>query len=146
MLKNTPSWPHVNSVGLNHICDEKDLDSGEWIDKIMVNKQDSVPKTGDNLSWETSENGHMTDAFHPKNFPDGSQLYSNQSYNMFSESNRFEVTDVVDLDELDAATSDSSEPDLLWRFDNSKLPTLSNGSMLKSKKLDGKRIRIPELR
>ncbi|XP_057548227.1 kinesin-like protein KIN-14I [Amaranthus tricolor] len=145
MLKNTPSWPHVNSVGLNHICDEKDLDSGEWIDKIMVNKQDSVPKTGDNLSWETSENGHMTDAFHPKNFPDGSQLYSNQSYNMFSESNRFEVTDVVDLDELDAATSDSSEPDLLWRFDNSKLPTLSNGSMLKSKKLDGKRIRIPEL-
>lgn len=145
MLKNTPSWPPV-SAGLNHICDEKDLDSGEWVDKIMVNKQDSFPKTGNNLSWETAENGHMTDAFHPKNFPDGSELYSDQSYNMFSESNRFEVTDVVDLDELDAATSDSSEPDLLWRFDNSKLPTLSNGNMLKSTKLDDKPTRSPELR
>ena len=146
ILKNSPPFPPVNSPGPNYGCEEKGLDSGEWVDKIMVNKQDSLPKTGNRLCWETAENGHMTDSFYPKYFPDGSKLYSDQSFNMFSGSNDFEVTNADDLDELDAATSDSSEPDLLWQFNHSKLPTLSHGSGLKSKKLDGKPTKSPELR
>ncbi|XP_057535874.1 kinesin-like protein KIN-14I [Amaranthus tricolor] len=145
ILKNSPPFPPVNSPGPNYGCEEKGLDSGEWVDKIMVNKQDSLPKTGNRLCWETAENGHMTDSFYPKYFPDGSKLYSDQSFNMFSGSNDFEVTNADDLDELDAATSDSSEPDLLWQFNHSKLPTLSHGSGLKSKKLDGKPTKSPEL-
>lgn len=144
MLKNSPPWPPVDSPGQNYGY-EKDLDSGEWVDKIMVNKQDSLPKSGNRLCWETAENGHLAESFYPKYFPDDSKLYSEQSYNMFSGSNQFEVTNADDLDELDAATSDSSEPDLLWQFNHSKLPTLSNGIGMKSKKLDGKPSKSPEL-
>uniref|UniRef100_A0A803M9D2 Uncharacterized protein n=1 Tax=Chenopodium quinoa TaxID=63459 RepID=A0A803M9D2_CHEQI len=146
MLKNSPPWPPVNSPGQKYGYDEKDLDSGEWVDKIMVNKQDSLPKVGTRLCWETAENGPMADSFYPKYFPEDTRLYSEQSYSMFSGSNQFEVTNTDDLDELDAATSDSSEPDLLWQFNHSKLPTLSNGSIgLKSKKLDGRPAKSPDL-
>ncbi|XP_021763238.1 kinesin-like protein KIN-14I [Chenopodium quinoa] len=146
MLKNSPPWPPVNSPGQKYGYDEKDLDSGEWVDKIMVNKQDSLPKVGNRLCWETAENGPLADSFYPKYFPEDTKLYSEQSYSMFSGSNQFEVTNADDLDELDAATSDSSEPDLLWQFNHSKLPTLSNGSIgLKSKKLDGRPAKSPDL-
>ncbi|KAL2945304.1 Kinesin-like protein KIN-14I [Bienertia sinuspersici] len=146
LLKTSPPWPPVNSPGKNYGYDEKDLDSGEWVDKIMVNKQDSVPKTGNRLCWETAENAYIPDSFYQKYLPDESKLYSEQPFNMFSGSNQFEVTNSDDLDELDAATSDSSEPDLLWQFNHSKLPTLSNGIGLKSKKPDGKPTKSPELR
>lgn len=146
LLKNSPPWPPVNSPGQNYGYDEKDLDSGDWVDKIMVNKQESLSKTGNRLCWDAADNGHTADSFYHKYFPDGSKLYSEQSYNMFSGSNQFEVTNADDLDELDAATSDSSEPDLLWQFNHSKLPTLSNGIGLKSKKVDAKPAKSPDLR
>ncbi|XP_057252197.1 kinesin-like protein KIN-14I isoform X1 [Beta vulgaris subsp. vulgaris] len=145
VLKNSPPWPPVNSPGQNYVYDEKDLDSGDWVDKIMVNKHESLPKTGNRLCWDAADNGHTADSFYHKYFPDGSKLYSEQSYNMFSGSNQFEVTNADDLDEIDAATSDSSEPDLLWQFNHSKLPTLSNGIGLKSKKVDAKPAKSPDL-
>ncbi|KNA04939.1 hypothetical protein SOVF_195000, partial [Spinacia oleracea] len=144
MLKNSPPWPPVNSPGQNIGYDEKDLDSGEWVDKIMV-KQDSLPKVSNRLCWETAGNGQTADSFYQKYFPDDSKLFSEQPYNMFSGSNQFEVSNADELDELDAATSDSSEPDLLWQFNHSKLPTLSNGIGLKSKKLDSRPAKSPEL-
>ena len=144
LLKNSPPWPPVNSPGKNYFDDEKDSD--EWVDKIMVNKQDSLLKPEDPLHCWDSDNGHLTESFYQKYFPDGPKLYPDQSYNMFKESNQFEVTNADDLDELDAATSDSSEPDLLWQFNHSKLPMLSNGLGSNTKRLEGKPAKSPELR
>ncbi|XP_074278991.1 kinesin-like protein KIN-14I [Silene latifolia] len=146
LLKNSPPWPPVITPVQNCGDEEKDTDSGEWVDKIMVNKQDSIPKPENQLRCWEAENGDMTDSsFYQKYFPDGPKLYSDQSYNIFSGSNQFEVTHGDDLNELDAATSDSSEPDLLWQFNHSKLPTLSNGNGMKTKKFDVKPSKSPEL-
>ncbi|KAH9625424.1 hypothetical protein KSS87_011354 [Heliosperma pusillum] len=146
LLKNSPPWPPAITPGQNCGDEEKDPDSGEWVDKIMVNKKDSTPKAENQLSCWEAENGDMTDSsFYQKYFPDGPKLYSDQSYNIFSGRNQFEVTTGDDLNELDAATSDSSEPDLLWQFNHSKLPTLSNGNVTKTKKFDGKPSKSPEL-
>ncbi|KAJ8444003.1 hypothetical protein Cgig2_020849 [Carnegiea gigantea] len=145
LLKNSPSWPPVNSPGRNNYGDDdKDMDSGEWVDKIMVNKQDSLTKAENPFNcWETN-NGNLSESFFQKYFPDGTKLYSEQSYNMFNGSNQCEVTNADYLDELDAGTSDSSEPDLLWQFNHTKLPTLSNGGS-KTKKLDAKPAKSPDL-
>ncbi|KAK9726399.1 hypothetical protein RND81_05G212600 [Saponaria officinalis] len=146
LLKNSPPWPPVVTPEQNGGDDEKDTDSGEWVDKIMVNKQDSLPKTDNGLRCWDADNGDMTDSsFYQKYFPDGPKLYSDQSYNILGGSNQFDVANVDDLDEIDAATSDSSEPDLLWQFNHSKLPTLSNGDVMKTKKFDGKPAKSPVL-
>ncbi|KAL9228231.1 hypothetical protein vseg_003836 [Gypsophila vaccaria] len=146
LLKNSPPWPPVVTPGQNCGDDEKDTDSGEWVDKIMVNKQDSLPKADNHLRCWDNDNGDMTDSsFYQKYFPDGPKLYSDQSYNLLGGSNQFEVANVDELDEIDAATSDSSEPDLLWQFNHSKLPTLSNGDGMKTKKFDGKPTKSPVL-
>ena len=146
LLKNSPSWPPVNTPGQDYGDNEKDVDSGEWVDKIMVNKQDSLPKAENPFNcWETN-NGNLSESFFQKYFPDGAKLYSEQPYNVFNGSNQCEVTNADYLDELDAGTSDSSEPDLLWQFNHSKLPTLSNGIGSNTKKLNAKPAKSPELR
>lgn len=144
LLKNSPPWPPVNSPGQDHFDDEKDSD--EWVDKIMVNKQDSLPKAEDPLHCWDSDNGHRAESFYQQYFPDGPKLYSEQSYNIFNESNNLEVTNADDLDEHDAATSESSEPDLLWLFNHGKVPTLSNGLGSNTKRIEGKPAKSPELR
>ncbi|KAJ8426281.1 hypothetical protein Cgig2_001030 [Carnegiea gigantea] len=143
LLKNSSPWPPVNSPGQNHFDDEKDTD--EWVDKIMVNKQDSLPQAEDPLHCWDSDNGHRTESFYQQYFPHGPKLYSEQSYNIFNGSNHLEVTNADDLDELDAATSDSSEPDLLWQLNHSKVPTLSNGLGTNTKRIEGRPAKSPEL-
>lgn len=117
--------------------DDRDIgSSGDWVDKVMVNKLDGARGTVG--SWE-AENSRLSDSFYQKYLPE-------QSYNMFQSGNGFDVATTDDLDELDAATSDSSEPDLLWQYNHSKLPTFSNGNMPKLNNLNAKPIRSPDLR
>lgn len=102
----------------------------------MVNKQDGA--RGSVGCWE-AENPRISDSFYQKYLPE-------QSYNIFPGGNGFDVATTDDLDELDAATSDSSEPDLLWQFNHSKLSSLTNGGMSKVNNLNAKSTRSPELR
>lgn len=144
LLTNSPPWPPVISPVQN---DEKETISGEWVDKVMVNKQDGVNRIDSPGRWE-ADNRQLTDVFYQKYLQDASKIYPEQSYNMFmGDKNRFNVAASDDLDDLDAATSDSSEPDLLWQFNQSKLPGLNtNGIESKPKKQNRKSSKIPEPR
>lgn len=142
LLVNSPPWPPVISPSQNYAEDEKETGSGEWVDKVMVNKQDAVNRLG---CWE-ADNGHLPDAFYQKYLSDSSKIYPEQSYNMFMSSNRFNIASTDDMDDLDAATSDSSEPDLLWQFNQSKLTNMANGIESKIKKPKSRAARNPELR
>ncbi|XP_038683682.1 kinesin-like protein KIN-14I isoform X1 [Tripterygium wilfordii] len=132
LLANSPPWPPVTSAGQTYE-DEKEIGSGEWVDKVMVNKLDEVRTQNPLGSWG-ADNGHLPDAFYQKYLTDSSRLYSEQSF-MFMGNNQFSTISTDDMDDLDAATSDSSEPDLLWQFNQSKLSSLTNGVQPKAKKL-----------
>ncbi|GAU11258.1 hypothetical protein TSUD_342480 [Trifolium subterraneum] len=127
---NSPPWPPVNSLVQNDVEDDKETGSGEWVDKVMVNKLDAN-KTENLLECWQESNGNLSESFYQTYLQDSSKMYSEQSYNnMFMGGNQFSsiMTGSDDnMDEVDAATSDSSEPDLLWQFNHSKLTSLTNG-------------------
>ncbi|KAH9730627.1 kinesin-like protein KIN-14I [Citrus sinensis] len=146
LLANSPPWPPVISPGQHYGDDEKETGSGEWVDKVMVNKQDVVNRVENSLGcWET-DNGHSPDVFYQKYLQDSSKIYPEQSYNMLMGNNRFNVATSDDLDDLDAATSDSSEPDLLWQFNQSKFTSISNGIETKTRKQSLKSAKNPGIR
>ncbi|KAJ0581788.1 putative minus-end-directed kinesin ATPase [Helianthus annuus] len=135
LLANSPPWPPVSGAGEAYLEDDRDTGSADWVDKVMVNKQDAA------RCWET-ENAGNSDAFYQKYVPDSSKLYSEQSYTVFEGGSGFEIVTTDGVDELDAATSDSSEPDLLWQFNHSKLPTMSR----LNNNSTGKPTKSPDLR
>lgn len=146
---NSPPWPPVNnSLAQNYGEDDKESGSGEWVDKVMVNKQD-VNKTENLLGcWQAASNGNLSEAFYQKYIEDSPKMYSEQSYTMFMGANQFNIAGSDDImDELDAATSDSSEPDLLWQFNHSKLSSVTNGIGSKTMRSISKAAKnSPELR
>ncbi|QCD98258.1 kinesin family member C2/C3 [Vigna unguiculata] len=143
---NSPPWPPVNnSLGQNYGEDDKESGSGEWVDKVMVNNKQDVNKTENLLGcWQTS-NGNLSEAFYQKYLKDSPKMYSEQSYNMFIGGNQFNIAGSDDTDELDAATSDSSEPDLLWQFNHSKLSSMTSGIGSKTTRSISKSAKSPEL-
>lgn len=143
-LVSSPPWPRVISPTQTNREEEKELGSGEWVDKVMVNKQEAVNRVQNSLGCWEEDNRVLPDAFYQKYLQDPSKLYSEQSYNMFMGNNRYDIATTDDLDE-DAATSDSSEPDLLWQFNHAKLPTIENGIGSKIKKPNAKPTKSPEI-
>ncbi|KAE8701923.1 Kinesin-4 [Hibiscus syriacus] len=127
LLANSPPWPPVASPAQNFRDDEKELSSSEWVDKVMVNKQDAINRVGNPLGCWEAENGNLSDVFYQKYLHDSSKVYTEQTYNMFTWANGFNMAGSDDIDDIDAATSDSSEPDLLWQFNQTKLCNITNG-------------------
>ncbi|KAH6777344.1 P-loop nucleoside triphosphate hydrolases superfamily protein with CH domain-containing protein [Perilla frutescens var. hirtella] len=131
LLGNSPSWPPFSNHHQNNGEDDRESGSGEWVDKLMVNKQDPVGVENPFISW-TPSNGN---------------IYPENPHSIFPANNQFDVNTTDDLDELDAGTSDSSEPELLWQFNQSKLGNFSsNGIAQNVKKTLGKQTKSPELR
>ncbi|KAJ8547399.1 hypothetical protein K7X08_010985 [Anisodus acutangulus] len=145
LLENSPSWPPVNSPCENYAGYEKDMGTGEWVDKVMVNKQDSIHGAGKPFGYWESENG-MSDAFAQKYLSESSKLCQEKSSNLFPLSDHFDITPADELEEFDATTSDSSEPDLLWQFNNSKLNSFTNGNESKILRPNPKHAKSPETR
>ncbi|CAL9023984.1 unnamed protein product [Prunus brigantina] len=145
LLVNSPPWPPVESPSQNYGEDDKDMGSGEWVDKVMVNKQEAASRAGNPLGCWGADNGNLSDVFYQKYLQDSSKVYPEQSYNMFMGSNGFNVASTDDMDDLDAATSDSSEPDLLWQFNQTKLSNMGNGIGSKTKKSSAKQVKSPDL-
>ncbi|XP_020238906.1 kinesin-like protein KIN-14I isoform X2 [Cajanus cajan] len=134
MSTNSPPWPPVNSPGQNYREDDKETGSGEWVDKVMVNKLDAN-KTENILGCWEADTGNLSEAFYQKYLQDSSKIYSERSYNMFMGGNQFNIAGSDGMDDLDDATTDSSEPDLLWQFNHSKLTTsIANGNGSKARK------------
>lgn len=140
LLANSPPWPPVINPGKNNKDEEKEMGSAEWVDKVMVNKVNSPLRC-----WDT-DSGNLPDEFYQKYLPDSSKIYPEQSYNLFMGNNQFNIASVDDIDDLDAATSDSSEPDLLWQFNQSKLTSIVNDIGQKTKKPISKSTKALDLR
>ncbi|KAL6958697.1 hypothetical protein U1Q18_045215 [Sarracenia purpurea var. burkii] len=135
LLGNSPSWPPASSpVGRNFRQEDKETGSDEWVDKVMVNRQNVVHGVHyPSVHWE-ADNGPMSDVFYQKYLSDSSKTYSEPSYSIFAGSNQFETATIDGLYDLDAYTSDSSEPDLVWQFSHAKLTNLTNEIGLKVRK------------
>ncbi|CAA2959273.1 kinesin KIN-14I [Olea europaea subsp. europaea] len=144
LLGNSPPWPPVSSPRQNSGEDDRETSSGKWVDKVMVNKQDTVHGVGNPTVCR--EAGNMSDGFYQQFLSDPPKLYLEKSVNLFPSSNQFDIAATDDLDELDAGTSDSSEPDLLWQFNHSKLGSFTNGIAPKIQKHEPRQARSPELR
>ncbi|XP_027158613.1 kinesin-like protein KIN-14F [Coffea eugenioides] len=122
LLMNSPPWLPVGSPGLKD--DEKERD---WVDKVMVIKQEGGRRDNTLGSWE-EESRQLPDMFYHK------QNSRNQM-----------VTD--DSDELEATTSDSSEQDFLWQPNVHKVTNVSNSTGSKLKKPSPKQVKSsPEIR
>ncbi|EOA29308.1 hypothetical protein CARUB_v10025588mg [Capsella rubella] len=140
---NSPPWPPVASPGQAYREDERSFGSNEWVDKVMVNnRQDEMRRVESLWGGGTTDSGIgiLPEDFYKRDLSsDTSRIFSEHSYNIFMGNNN-------STDDLDAATSDSSEPDLLWQFNQSnKIPTRSNTES-KTKKPVSKPIRSPQSR
>ncbi|PKA57718.1 Kinesin-4 [Apostasia shenzhenica] len=119
-VEDSDLWHDSDSKGNSHLGDDKEPNSGDWVDKIMVNKHDDTLEDwpGDGIT--------MPDFFYQRYMPD-SQIIQVQQYNKDgnqtkdsyeseSQRHRFNPLTTDNSDDVDVATIDSSEADLLWQF------------------------------
>ncbi|CAI9103478.1 OLC1v1001965C4 [Oldenlandia corymbosa var. corymbosa] len=123
----SPPWPNVGSSPGSKDY-EKEAINGDWVDKVMVNKQDGDRR--DSLgSWEDDASTRQS----PDTF-----------YQKLNGRNQV-VTD--DSDELEATTSDSSEQDFHWQSNNAqKASSIPNGIGSKLKRPSLKHARTMEIK
>ncbi|KAL8531035.1 hypothetical protein ACS0TY_007882 [Phlomoides rotata] len=142
LLGNSPTWPPFSNGYQNHGDDDREPGSGEWVDKLMVNKQDPVGVENPPVYWGPN-NANISDVFNQKYLSDS---YAEKPCGLSPANNHFDINTTDDLDELDAGTSDSSEHDLLWQFNHSRLGGFSNGIGTKVEKPHLKQTKSPEIR
>ncbi|KAG4917277.1 hypothetical protein JHK87_054834 [Glycine soja] len=65
MSTNSPPWPPVNNPRQLYGDDDRETGSGEWVDKVMVNKQDAN-KTENILGCWEADSGNLSDVFYQK--------------------------------------------------------------------------------
>ncbi|XP_020589107.1 kinesin-like protein KIN-14F isoform X2 [Phalaenopsis equestris] len=142
LLMGEDSLPWSNSSPLK-ACrngeDDKDASSGDWVDKVMVNKNENSLSHGDGGNFATPP-----DFFYQRYVSDSSS-YQDQPYSRSGhqrkdstefeiQRHRFDSVTTDDSDDLDVATSDSSEADALWQFNLPKSACNSNSGGSKVKK------------
>uniref|UniRef100_A0A0E0CZD5 Kinesin motor domain-containing protein n=1 Tax=Oryza meridionalis TaxID=40149 RepID=A0A0E0CZD5_9ORYZ len=130
---DSPSWPDSISRANFQMGEERETIGGEWIDKVVVNNNNSV---GD---WE-GDSAALPDFFYQR-YHSGTrdkQYLRNNSRkkdgNEFEQQRpRFYSTNTDDSDDIDIATSDSSESDALWQFNVQSIncSISENGSKIK---------------
>ncbi|KAI6692370.1 hypothetical protein NL676_020080 [Syzygium grande] len=150
MLANSPPWPPVTNPVLNGKDAEKAFVSGEWVDKVMVKKHNALSRQEHPpVSWE-AENGDLPRMFYQRQHPSDPSMVSqnklspNEIKNSQDCDVRRDQCNDNDSDDLEAATSDSSEPDLLWQYSASKVA--KNGLASRVKKPQAKSAKNKETR
>lgn len=133
LLMSSPPWPPAASSSPDLKDFEKESVSSDWVDKIMINKQELERRGGNILGWE--EDGRQS--------PD--MFFQRQNTRSLTAT----PDDSDDPDAPDATTSDSSEPDFLWQPNNvhnkvTNVPT--NGNASKLRKPSPKHRKSPETR
>ncbi|XP_038714871.1 kinesin-like protein KIN-14I isoform X2 [Tripterygium wilfordii] len=156
-MMNSPPWPPLGSPALSGKDDDKEsASSGDWVDKVMVNKLDSLSRV-ENLDghWEGLDNRQLPETFYQSVMLDSSKIYPEQPYNRYmmtkkdnqdydAQQNRYETASTDD--ELEAATRDCSEPDYLWQSNLPRPSSLANGSGPKTKKSNLRAPKVIETR
>jgi kinesin family protein C2/C3 len=139
LMMNSPPWLPIGSPGLNRKEDDKDSLSGDWVDKIMVKKHDTASRYENPMGhWEVDKRQlpemfgqsflRVPTKIHPELTANKKE---NPDYDLIS--GRYE-TATDDSDEHEAATSDSSEPDMLWQLNLPKGTNIPSGLGSKAKK------------
>ena len=137
--------------------DETETGSGDWVDKVMLNKQDNANRDRSSIgSWE-EDSRQLPEMFFQTCLPNPAKIYPEQPFNRFSttqkdsrdydaQRNRVEsATD--DSDEMEATTSDCSEQDLLWQQLNlPRVSNIPNGLGSRNKRTNSKTVKSPEKR
>ncbi|XP_075094630.1 kinesin-like protein KIN-14I [Nicotiana tabacum] len=151
---NSPPWPPVNSPASRE--DDKESVSGDWVDKIMVNKQDGLSRSSSLRGWE-DETRQSSGLLYRKCSSESSKVYPEQPINKVASNKkdgqdyetsriRSEASSVDDLDDLETATSDSSELEFPWQPNLQKVSQTPNGLGSKLKKPSPKQVKKPEIR
>ncbi|KAJ0258108.1 Kinesin-like protein KIN-14I [Hirschfeldia incana] len=145
---NSPPWPPVASPGQTYREEDPSFGSSEWVDKVMVNnRQEEMRRVESLWGGGTTDNGIsiLPEDFYRRDVSsDSSRIFSEHSYNIFMGNNNSSTDDV------DAATSDSSEPDLLWQYNNQaaskNMSSTTSTLEPRPKKPVSKPIKSPQLR
>lgn len=135
---DSPSWPDSNSRVNFQMREERETVGRNWIDKVVVNNNHSM---GD---WE-GDSAALPDFFDQR-YHSGmrdKQYQRNNTRKMDDhdfEQRRppFYSTNTDDSDDIDIATSDSSESDALWQFNVQSM----NNSIIES----GSKIKKPQMK
>lgn len=142
----------------SHKEDEGEIVSGDWVDKTIVNKKNNVSRDR-NATGSCEEDGRqLPETFFQTCLTNPAKIFPEQPFNKFStipkdsrdydaqRNNRFEVA-TDDSDDLEAATSDCSEQDLLWQQLNlPRVSNIPNGLGSRSKRTNSKPVKSPEKR
>ncbi|KAJ4817177.1 P-loop containing nucleoside triphosphate hydrolases superfamily protein [Rhynchospora pubera] len=125
--------------------EDKEVSSGEWIDKVVVNTATQVVR-GVNWEEDTNSNSAKSEAL---------PSFFYQRYQPSKDSKHFRRKESVDLgqfymnnntdesDDLDVATSDSSEADMLWQFN---MPNVSVNASFGANTESASKIKKPQVR
>lgn len=156
-LMNSPPTLPVGSLAVS-LKEDGRSNSGDWVEKVMLNRQSShididVTSSG---RWE-EENRQPPEMIYQRHSPDPSKINSEQPFSKLSGNrkesqdndvhrNRYETASTDDSDELEAATSDSSETDLLGQLNLRRVSSIPNGLGSKTKRPILKQVKSPETR
>lgn len=154
---NSPPWPPIGSPAQNGKEDDKESVSGDWVDKVMVKRHDTASREENPVGqWEV-DSRQFPEMFYQSSFRDPSKVYPEQLYNKSptnkkdsqeyeAQRNRCETGSTDGSDELEAGTSDSSEPDLLWQSSIPRMSSLPNVLGSKTKKTNPRALKSTETR
>ncbi|KAJ6928650.1 kinesin-like protein KIN-14G [Populus alba x Populus x berolinensis] len=143
LIMYSSPWSSAGSPALSGKEDDKESVSGDWVDKVMVNRLDAARRDENPAGqWEV-DSRQLPGMFYQVYARDPSKIYPEQPYKSpqntkdnqeyDAQRSRFEMASTDDSDELEAATSDSSEPDLLWQSNIPRMTSLPNPNVLGSK-------------
>ncbi|KAF2288288.1 hypothetical protein GH714_005823 [Hevea brasiliensis] len=154
----SPSCPPFGSPAQNGKEDDKESACGDWEDKVMVNRHDNIGEEENLLGQWELDSRQLPEPFYQGYVRDPLKIYPEQPHNNRSptannkdnqefdaRSRRFDVMS-TDSDELEAGTSDCSEPDLLWQSNLPRVSSLPNGLGSKPKKTNSKALKRPEIK
>nr|XP_019710231.1 kinesin-like protein KIN-14F isoform X3 [Elaeis guineensis] len=135
MANDSPPWPDSSRINFQ-VGEYKETDPGNWVDKVMVNKHETVIQDNNSIRDWDGDSAPLPDFFYQK-YVSNMEAYPEQPYQRNAtrrkdshdfgmQGNRFYSVGTDDSDDLDIATSDSSEADTLWQFNLQNINTAVN--------------------
>lgn len=139
LLMETDPSPWLESHAGLQKTDDKETSSGEWADKIIINKHGAVVRDEDSLRDWKGDGMQLPASFYQGYIPDV-RLYRDQPRS------QAESVATDDSDDLDLTTSDSSEPGMSWQFNLPKPTAAVSVAGSRIKKPQTKPIKSPDIR
>lgn len=150
MKSSSPAWPRQS---LNAKDEDREFKSGEWIDKheeLIQNQNPNSPEQFYQSMVPQQPSLYVTDhiTFYTLHFLILDRYYLSNDRNGGKQD--FEVQSITDNESDEAATSDCSDSDLLWRLSVQvnvpKVSNIQNSTNPKPKKIQPRTAKLSETR